>query len=824
MSNTTYPQQAQFNDLNQAAIAPYNFVPLPTRIVPAQDVDPIEQVPSDNETYTSSALVRQDQYHIKRKTGMITCTLTTETPLYIRALQSATDYGETQGKSFHALSDNQKERYAEPFSYGDAQSPIIPGSSIRGMLRALVEIASYAKVERIFDRQLFYRSVQDQHYTDHFTEMIHGVRVAPNPSATAYHSLVKTGYLEKEHGKWVIRECTYARIDTNPKNSQLLATVPALDGVPYHIHDGITPPFQHQRIYVAIDADEKDYFYQEQWSNDRIRHPDMYLRFRGVQQASWIPASGLQEGYLVLTGFMQHKHLQFVFLNDTITTHSLSSDMKERFEADDQITQWQETAFPAGHGRSKDGGLRQGEPVFFLLNPDNTVRFFGRAQLFRLPYRTTPLGFVSDELRFGTGRTADAPVIDIAEALFGAVRQQRSTNVQTIAGRINVSDAHYISAKDSILLSNRWFHPRILASPKPTTYQHYLVQNRLDHPLNRYDSSKKRTLIRGYKLYWHQDQRGQVDIEEQDTQKVHNAVKQYTGIRPVNSGVSFEFSIHFENLSDVELGALLWVLHIASDSRYRLKIGMGKPLGMGAIKIESTIMLNDRKRRYEKLFDGQGWMSGNDKVLSLEAFEEQEKCISAFDKYIMQILHGAATQHTLLSEPRIQCLLTLLRWPGPPHEKTRYMEIERDATDRHNVLAAARQNNSRRKQLPNGRSILVINEYGGRPVLPLPTQIYPIVNDNDFQLGYEQGVVSLTTQTASEESIGFVPSISVVTVEAEVIGVGANDAGIKFIYQGQIKHGRASFSDGLPRKVTSRDRVVVQLEEAGQPNQIIAFL
>ena len=59
--------------------------------------------------------------------------------------------------------------------------------------------------------------------------------------------------------------------------------------------------------------------------------------------------------------------------------------------------------------------------------------------------------------------------------------------------------------------------------------------------------------------------------------------------RPVRAGVSFSFDIRFENLSTVELGAVLWVLRIAADERYRLKLGMGKPLGLGAVHILSLI-------------------------------------------------------------------------------------------------------------------------------------------------------------------------------------------------------------------------------------------
>lgn len=47
--------------------------------------------------------------------------------------------------------------------------------------------------------------------------------------------------------------------------------------------------------------------------------------------------------------------------------------------------------------------------------------------------------------------------------------------------------------------------PSILASPKPTTFQHYLVQTSDEKPeLKHYASQPNQdTVIRGHKLYWH---------------------------------------------------------------------------------------------------------------------------------------------------------------------------------------------------------------------------------------------------------------------------------------------------------------------------------
>ena len=112
--------------------------------------------------------------------------------------------------------------------------------------------------------------------------------------------------------------------------------------------------------------------------------------------------------------------------------------------------------------------------------------------------------------------------------------------------------------------------PKILSSPKPTTFQHYLTQSN-DHirDLNHYN---RPAAIRGNKLYWHKSGK---NWEETDQKEIDYHATQYTKIKPVRPGVQFKGRIRFENLSDIELGALLFVLDLPEGCSH--KLGMGKP-------------------------------------------------------------------------------------------------------------------------------------------------------------------------------------------------------------------------------------------------------
>jgi len=709
---------AEPND--REAYAPYNFVPLPETVVEAEDV------PTEYRTKYQK-LPRQDLYISGRHHGQIVCTLTTESPLYVRCGYTPTAYADYGDRPFHELSPEQQRERARFFAHDDPIVPVIPGSSLRGMLRSLVEIAGYGKMDRVMDRQLFYRSVSDSNYQQLFVEKPDQVQVAPHPRAQRFRSKVRAGFLRLKGGAYVIEECPVARIDHYANNPRGLAAIPPINGK--KLMDGSGPGqtpnwvYQHQRIYVHCDPSEQDYFFKAQFDKaGKQRHPDQYLRFRGVRQASFRASDlpGAQESTLVVTGHMQNKHMEFVFLHSTTATHIIDRKMIERFEDEDQVTQWQEGAFrrdsPTSGARRHDGLLRDGEPVFFLLQDDGSVRFFGRAQLFRLPYGTAPYNFLPQPHH-------SSQVVDLAEALFGFVRDKAQPDgvPQMAAGRVFVSDGQFISARGNVWLSEDPLTPRILSSPKPTTYQHYLVQPEQtkagERSLRRYDNDTKSTTLRGHKLYWHKGAVAADKITEVDQGKLQSARKQYTQFQPVASGVTFSFVLHFENLSDVELGALLWVLRLGDDAwqgaperkrgPYRLKLGMGKPLGMGAVSIRYDLRLSDRDNRYHSLFDGDKWAEPTPPNTAIVT----ERAFATFEGYVLGASGEMAKQITDLHQTlRIRCLLALLSWPGPNPPATRYMEIERDE---------GHQEGHRPGRVRNGK----VNEYGNRLVLPQPLQV-----------------------------------------------------------------------------------------------------
>lgn len=322
--------------------------------------------------------------------------------------------------------------------------------------------------------------------------------------------------------------------------------------------------------------------------------------------------------------------------------------------------------------------LKEGRPVFYV-DDGRRIIHFGHTPNFRVAPRikdddglhaVTPLDRVPPKLR------KQNTSLDWTEAVFGYVAEGRETREPVAySGRVSVTSATVIEGQSDYY--ERTITPKVLASPKPTTFQHYLEQpygiDTDTHRLHHYGDD---STIRGHKLYWRQQIAGVEAIEETDS-SINET--QQTQMTPVKAGIQFTFKVHFENLTDAELGALAWVLSLGGDDNLRHQIGMGKPYGMGVVKLEATLKLIDRESRYRTLFDADGtWNTAEDD-------ESLTQFIEAFKQTIADATNKPFDEHD-----RIQQLKAMLK-PVEPSDTFTYMTIE-----------------------PR-------NEYDGRPVLPYPT-------------------------------------------------------------------------------------------------------
>ncbi|RMD63963.1 TIGR03986 family CRISPR-associated RAMP protein, partial [Candidatus Parcubacteria bacterium] len=436
---------------DRIASAPYNFIPLPEQVVTA--VRDARDLPD------------HDRYYSDHHTGYFEVTLTTMSPMYVKCPLTREEFDlDEQNKDRHGREIDDRTRYTDRikntpdfFYTRNRNQPVIPGSSLRGMLRSVLEIVSYGKMQWVTDKNLFFRTVDNTAVGKHYRRRMTGK--------------VETGFLRRTANGYVIKVCRMARVHRSKLGGNLYEGQGPNQTPCWH-----GKPCQWMPVWVRLSNNGR--FVEE-------------IRFeRPSEQDEW------GEGRLVITGNVPGKKKEFVFLPPDPDAEEIRvrEELIERFHDDDQITQWQERAFPKDKPelgcRDRDGMLRRdppepGDPVFFLRE-NGQLTFFGRAQMFRLPYTKRPVDLVPPDLR----RPED---IDYAEALFGFVRTRKELEDMKLrgviseippqgdkrrayAGRVFVTDAMLEEGQTDYWLSDEPITPKILATPKPTAFQHYLTQ------------------------------------------------------------------------------------------------------------------------------------------------------------------------------------------------------------------------------------------------------------------------------------------------------------------------------------------------------------
>ncbi len=668
-SNPTRPRRDKGRQV--WARAPYNFVPLPETVVVAQQ--PLEH----------------DVYHTDALTGWIECELETCSPTYVRGLMTEVQFKTTGQKKPDELTVEEKIERA-PFYGPSAEkveghpAPVIPGSTLRGMVRALVEIAGFGRMRWVADEPTFtFRAVAAARDDP--------LRVSYEDILGRYGANVKAGFLVRRGDDWYIAPArTPSSVGLGAEKSSYFKVKERLiptDAIPGFVR--LNSPRYHPSFFrVTFEVQERQGKRGRYVAITRIGSPDAghHYQYEGVLVCSGNMLETSQAGPT------PRKNHALLLLPDP---RARSLKIREQTIRDylAGLTPFQKQELWGGD----NGCLKDGGPVFYVER-DGEVVAFGHSPHFRVPARlpgskraAMPRDFVPAEL-------TDASYPDLADAIFGWVedKEDKSGPEGQRAGRVFFGDAHFIGANGHVWLNPKPIAPHVLSGPKPTTFQHYLVQDReTGHDpddkvsLAHYGTSSLETQLRGHKLYWHKG--AAPDIEASPSEFKHES--QLTRMVPLAPGVRFKFTLRFENLRPEELGALLWVLSLPGEEGrvYRHKLGMGKPLGMGSVALRARLQLTDRKARYRQLFSGDRWT---------EAVSEADSAsyIQQFEQYVLQAL-GSSARH-LREVKRIQMLLAMLEWRESNEawlEATRYMEIE--------------------------HGLDKVNEYKERPVLPDPLMV-----------------------------------------------------------------------------------------------------
>ena len=239
--------------------------------------------------------------------------------------------------------------------------------------------------------------------------------------------------------------------------------------------------------------------------------------------------------------------------------------------------------------------LRPGDMVYFDVDGNKTVIEISFSSIWRGRVEDKTSGKAASAWTFFDKEqrpfNPDRRTVSLAEQLLGFVEEFPAKTKQpatqkdgaaalALASRLSFADAQLpdgvIGAFDPMVTL------RILDSPKlpcPSLYFKeksgqgaYIAKRALD-PARHSGQGRK----------WYLHSRPGPGEEPWKTLKSGNE-RQKSRVEPLKAGQSFFFHIDFDNLSNVELGLLLYA--IEPDAAFHHKLGMGKPLGLGTVKLE----------------------------------------------------------------------------------------------------------------------------------------------------------------------------------------------------------------------------------------------
>lgn len=231
----------------------------------------------------------------------------------------------------------------------------------------------------------------------------------------------------------------------------------------------------------------------------------------------------------------------------------------------------------------KEIDTEKGIPIFFRKE-NKKLKDFGIAYLFKLPYNYSAYDTLSPSHKVTES-------LDFAECIFGTVIKDRG-----LKGRVQIGNA--ISTLNAV-------HDELIftmGSPKASYYPIYIKQKDGKKGIVGNYSTYNDSQIKGWKRY-------QIREQIQGNKQEYNETLD-TKLIPLKKGAQFESKITFHNLKPIELAALISALTFHKTEGCFHQLGQGKPFGLGKTKIEL------KELNVDSSFDLELWLAKYEDVLS----------------------------------------------------------------------------------------------------------------------------------------------------------------------------------------------------------------
>lgn len=419
------------------------------------------------------------------------------------------------------------------FFRGSNGKYMIPGSTIRGIVRENMQILGFGLMrpgEDLEDIQIFFRDFasasgsRDDPLKKYYCAAL-GIKQMPMPSGRpkAIPQLVKSGYLKKEKGKYKIYPS---------KGSYMLVR---------RDHPGVrcfgTEDARTENVYYRAEGDRVKEIRPAVGEKNGLRRGT--LLYTGKPVRSWNRQTGRLE---------DHPNHLYLIPEADWSAQPLTLDEDDVLS---YMEDFEKRRNVLGRNRNFWNLPLEGreKPVFYVQYEGHV--YFGMSRFLRIGYRY-PLSCGLPE-----SHKAGMDKLDFPRAILGYV----SKNSGSYRSRVSFGDfAADGEAYEMPPIS------MILGEPKPSYYPGYVVGGK------HYNHEDFR--LRGYKQYW---------LKEVEATDDNGKPRAATTIRPLPRGTKFSGTIRYKNLTEAELGLLLWCLRLEKGC-YQ-SVGMAKPYGYGRMRL-----------------------------------------------------------------------------------------------------------------------------------------------------------------------------------------------------------------------------------------------
>lgn len=508
--------------------SPYNFVPLAEEVF----------FPS------WASQISQDMPFSDGESGMIRLRISAQSDIFVSesiGKQEAEQTGRVKG--FSKTADN---RY------------FIPGSSLKGTVRSVLQILSFSKLNPMEDVRYAMRDLQSPDYKGHDWNNVHG------------------GWLKKEGDTYLLQDIGKpGRISHKALDAQLRTDFGPTFRGENGKYNGNKDDHKAASFKIAMLEKAGVAGHSFRFSHD---YTDV------MREIYKFDSNGSQEGKIICTGQpskrvepkgqrAKGKHLEFIFWNLTNDYVALPEQVVKDFlfvyydhdknQQSEDYKYWGEK-------------LKKGEkiPVFFSYEKgDKKVAHMGLSFMYKLPYRYRVAELLPQQHK--------SLQRDMTECLFGyAEKRQGDTALSALKGRVQFGHAFACGTPQVGAAITA-----VLGTPRASYYPFYLEQKG-GYLKNYFDGTAK---LSGYKRYPMRKQPYQQSLTyvNGEGKSVPISDKTLTSFTPLKAGTAFECEVRFHNLRPMELGALLSALTFHGQTgKYFHGMGMGKPLGYGRCTIE----------------------------------------------------------------------------------------------------------------------------------------------------------------------------------------------------------------------------------------------